>query len=266
MASKIDFEKGEIKRYSMVVPIQHWIITIGTFLCIITGLILLFAGGVYGFVPSLAGIFAGYLNDPTLIMLHYIGAAAIIGVGVFHVIHHGIMGHDSVLPSMSDFKDAIAEIATVMGILGTGPIIGIKGLYMPRGIKDVLAKVLAKIGIREPPYIGKWLPITKLEYPIFCALFIVIIVTGLIKLFKVQLLGIITPIEFAHNVIFMASVLHGIATVLLIPLIIIHIITAGIFPIAWPLLRALLTTKVSLEYVKHHHEKWYDELMREERR
>ncbi|ATZ61367.2 MAG: hypothetical protein BME93_04615 [Methanosarcinales archaeon Met12] len=24
-----------------------------------------------------------------------------------------------------------------------------------------------------------------------------------------------------------------------------------------------MTTKVSLDYVKHHHEKWYDELMRE---
>ena len=167
---------------------------------------------------------------------------------------------------MSDFKDAIAEVATVMGILGKEPIIGIKGLYMPKGIKDVLAKVLAMIGIREPPYVGKWLPITRLEYPVFCALYIVIIVTGIIKVFKVQLLTIITPLDFAHNVIYMASVLHGIATVLLIPLVIVHIITAGMFPVAWPLLRAMLTTKVSLEYVKHHHEKWYDELMKESRR
>ena len=267
MVERIDFEKGEVKRYGIVVPIQHWLTTIGTFLCIITGLILLLAGGVYGFIPGLAGRFAEYLNDPTLIKVHYVGAALIIGIVVFHVIYHGAKGHDSIIASKSDFKDSIAEIAAVMGVIGEGTIGGIKGLYLPRIIKDPMAMVLAKIGIREPPRAGKWLPIEKLEYTFaFSILFAVIIVTGFIKLFKVQLISIITPISYAHNVIYFASVLHGIATVILVPFVIIHIITAGMLPVSWPLFKAMLTTKVPLEYVKHHHEKWYEELMRERRR
>ncbi|MCD5409581.1 MAG: hypothetical protein LRZ87_02300 [Methanocellales archaeon] len=190
MTTKTGVEEGKYKLFDMSVPYQHFALAIGTFLCIITGLILLFAGGVYGFVPGLAGKFAGYLNDPILILIHYIGGVAIIGVGVYHVVCVA-KGWDSIFTPKAEN-------------IGEGP-----------SIKNILAK---STHIKRAEYD------LALQTYAFVILFIMIIVTGIIKVFKVQLLTIITPLEFAHNVIFMSSVLHGIATVLLIPVLIWHIV------------------------------------------
>ncbi|ATZ61368.2 MAG: hypothetical protein DDT26_02736 [Dehalococcoidia bacterium] len=193
MASKIGIEGKQYKLFSMAVPWQHFILAIGTFLCTITGLFLLFAGGAYGFIPGLAGKFAGYLNDPTMIILHYVGAAGIVGAAVYHMICV-LKDQDSIFTPKADY-------------IGEGP-----------SIKNILAMVSAKYPLKRDEYD------LALQTYAFVILFAMVIVTGFIKLFKVELLAIITPLGYAHNVIFMASVLHGIATVLLIPLIIIHII------------------------------------------
>jgi len=264
MAAKVDLEKKEVERYGYDVIIEHWVHTFGTILCILSGFILLFAFGWYGYSSILAGRFVEYYNSATLVKLHYIGAGCIVVVAVFNVIYHGIKGDDSILASKSDIKDSIAEIAVVMGVIGDGSLFGIKGLYLPKSIKNVLANLFGKMGVNKPPHADKWLPIEKVEYTfVFSVLIAALIITGFIKVFKWRLMAAAAPLGYVHNVVYTASWLHDAAAVIITLFLIVHVITASVIPVSWPCIKALVTKKMSLEHVKHHHEAWYEEIMRE---
>ncbi len=54
--------------------------------------------------------------------------------------------------------------------------------------------------------------------------------------------------------------LHGVFAIYMALMLVAHVFAAAIIPPSWPLLRSMITGKVSEKYVKHHHEKWYEEI------
>ena len=127
---------------------------------------------------------------------------------------------------------------------------------MPKIIKKPLANLLAKIGVTEPPHAGKWLPIERVETPVWGVLVGLIILTGVVKTIRYVM-------ELPPTIAYVATIIHDIAAILIILLLIVHILTAAVIPPSWPLFKSMLTTKTSEEYVKEHHPEWYEKLRKE---
>jgi formate dehydrogenase subunit gamma len=81
----------------------------------------------------------------------------------------------------------------------------------------------------------------------------VIIVTGLLKVaahamdVPAGLMALVTP-------------LHDIATIAMLAFFIAHVLFGAILPMSWPVLRSMFTGYVPLEYAKHEHAGWLEEL------
>ncbi|MDI6903211.1 MAG: hypothetical protein QMC77_05685, partial [Methanocellales archaeon] len=122
-----------------------------------------------------------------------------------------------------------------------------------KGPKGPFKGLLEKVGVEKPPHAGKWLPIERLETPVWGVLVAAIIITGIVKTLRYTR-------ELSPTAIYIATKLHVIVGILILLLLIVHIITAAVIPPSWPLFRSMLTTKTSEEYVKEHHPEWYKEL------
>ncbi|MDF2903254.1 MAG: formate dehydrogenase, gamma subunit [Bacillus sp. (in: firmicutes)] len=55
--------------------------------------------------------------------------------------------------------------------------------------------------------------------------------------------------------------LHGIFAIYMGFMLVAHVFAGAILPASWPLLRSMITGNVTEKYVKHHHEKWYEEII-----
>ncbi len=58
----------------------------------------------------------------------------------------------------------------------------------------------------------------------------------------------------------LTTFLHGVFAIYMTFMLVAHVVAGGLLPASWPLLRSMFTGKVTEKYVKHHHEKWYEEL------
>nr|WP_275411264.1 cytochrome b/b6 domain-containing protein [Bacillus sp. B15-48] len=56
---------------------------------------------------------------------------------------------------------------------------------------------------------------------------------------------------------------HGVFAIYMTLMLLAHVFAAAIIPPSWPLLRSMITGKVTEKYVKHHHEKWYEEIQKQ---
>lgn len=239
---------GKVKRHTVSILFEHWTHTVGFIICIITAVFLLL-GTRFGLLEFFSPFLLAY-------KLHFIGAGILVFASLFYIVNHIIAGDREILPVMSDVKDSIAETMAIMGIIGDGAFFGIRGLYLPKIIKKPLANLLAKIGVTEPPHAGKWLPIERVETPVWGVLVGLIILTGVVKTIRYV-------IELPPTIAYVATIIHDIAAILVILLLIVHILTAAVIPPSWPLFKSMLTTKTSEEYVKEHHPEWYEKLRKE---
>lgn len=61
------------------------------------------------------------------------------------------------------------------------------------------------------------------------------------------------------------TLLHGVFAIYMGFMLVAHVFAGAVLPASWPLIRSMITGNVKEEYVKHHHEKWYQEIKNNEK-
>lgn len=127
--------------------------------------------------------------------------------------------------------------------------------HMPesRDVGDTVAHYTSKLGGGKKPREGKYLASEKVSYPVWMITIGLVVLTGFIKvvahIWNIPA-GVMEITTFAHDLFALGIIVT----------LIVHIVMGAIVPWSWPLLRSMLTGFVSEDYVKHNHEKWYEEL------
>lgn len=122
-------------------------------------------------------------------------------------------------------------------------------------IKLSIDHVLSIFG-KESPKEEKFMGVERIIFPFWIFGVSGITLTGIIKTIAhiwsmpAVLMGVITP-------------LHGFFAIYMALLLMAHVFGSAIVPASWPLIRSMITGTVTEEYVKHHHEKWYEEIQAE---
>ncbi len=191
-------------------------------------LILIGTGIALGFL-----IFPRFVTEPQnigfVMNLHFIGACLFLFVIFFHVTKNILSGEiKENMPKAHDIPNAINHYK-------------------------------AKFGFGKQPVEGKYLASERLSYPAWGVVIALIILTGLTKVSAYIW-------NMPEGLMAAATFLHGLATILIIFLLIIHVIAGAIIPPSWPLLRSMITGYVKEDYVKSHHVNWYKEIKENEAR
>jgi formate dehydrogenase gamma subunit len=223
MEERILREQNAVRRHSSIELIEHWLIAI-------SGLILLFSG--FGEFPmykrymvtEIPGL--SWAGDFWIhLKIHYLAAIVFVAVIVFHIVYHWIAGHRGLLPRKGDVK---ASVLTILSFLGIG----------------------------EEPKSDKYLPEQRLTYLYIGVVSLILIVTGLIKVTKNL------PFVYIHpSILSWTTLIHTFATFLFLAGFIAHI-AALILKVNRPLVRPIFTGNVDLDYVRHRHTIWYDDLVK----
>lgn len=121
---------------------EHWAVTFGTVLLIVSGVWLGFL-----FVPRLAGTTEGV---GLAINIHWAGSAIVLFAASYHFAGLLLGDHREILPKSGDIRKSVQNLASY-------------------------------IGLADAPEAGKYLPIQRLSYLIWAVLIGVVGVTGLIK-------------------------------------------------------------------------------------
>lgn len=212
---------GKILRQSKINRFVHWATALSIFLLILTGFGQMPLYGRYN-VTKLPG--AEWLGDYfTTINLHYWAAILLIFVAFFHIFNAFIRKEYDIFPRRGDLKESYLIIKAMFT----------KG--------------------QEPPS-HKYLAEQRLAYLFIGGNVLLLIVTGLIKMYKN-----VPGVDLSNSLLFWNTMLHNIGTVLLILGIIGHL-AAFIFKENRALLPGIFTGYIDKDYVKHRHSLWYKKL------
>jgi len=212
----------EVKRYSAIVRFEHWLTALSGIALIFTGLGCLPLFKRY-YITELPG-FAWTADFYTVTKLHYLFAIFFTFAVFFHLFFHLLRGDFGLIPKRGDF---VASIKTILSSFGLG---------------------------KEPPA-DKWLPEQRYAYVGIAFVTALVVLTGIFKVFK-NLEWIILPPKVESTL----NLLHTIFGGLFIILFFVHIFFVVFIKRNWPLLKAMITGKVSLEYVKERHPLWYERI------
>jgi hypothetical protein len=176
---------------------------------------------------------------------------------VAHLSQNGITGGLGLLPrSLKDFRDGLAEMVEYTGVFG--PQRAVFGINLPKFIRETFGETFSAFGLRPSKKLGKFLPVEKVfSYTPWAIIITVIVVTGLIKSFR-YLYPI--PPPFVQQV----TTLHDIFGYAAVAMLGIHLAAILLVPRNWPLLIAMLTTRISRKHVQDWHPLWYKELVARE--
>lgn len=125
------------------------------------------------------------------------------------------------------------------------------------GLEDInvgIAHYRAQLAKSEPPAEGKFYASERIAYVYMLVALGLVALTGVLKLLAYGInmpagvMGVVTP-------------LHDVGALLVALFLIAHVLMGAVVPWSWPELRSMVTGKLPLEYVQHHHKAWYDELM-----
>jgi len=216
-------KKPMILRHSLTVRLIHWTVTLSTFILIFTGLgqMPIYKRYLLDQIPG----FAWSSNYEITVYVHYIAAIALVFAAVFHVVYHGMCRHFHIIPRKGDLKESYLLV------------------------KAMLTKC------EEPPC-HKYLPEQRLAYVFIAGSLGTIIITGIFKVLK----NLPTMANiFSNDFIYWMTMLHNIATFMVIFGIIAHL-GAFVFKANRALLPSIFTGRVDLEYIKHRHCLWYEDL------
>jgi formate dehydrogenase subunit gamma len=212
----------EIKRYSGIVRFEHWLIALSGLVLIFTGLGCLPLFKRY-YITEIPG-FAWTADFYTVTKIHYL-FAIFFTFGVFsHLFFHLVRKDFGLLPKKGDF---VASIKTI----------------------------LASFGLGEEPQADKWLPEQRYAYVGIALVTAIVVLTGILKVFK-NLEWIVLPPKVESTL----NLLHTIFGGLFILLFFVHLFFVLAIKANWPLLKAMITGKVSSEYVKKRHPLWYERI------
>ncbi len=231
-------------RHDVGTIVSHWVNGIGMIIGMVTGLMIL-----------------RWLPRPDalrlLFAIHYMGAGMVLFGVVTHLTQNGITGGLGLLPrSFKDLRDGLAEMVEYTGIFG--PQRAVFGLKLPKVIRETLGETFSAFGLRPTKKLGKFLPVEKVfSYTPWAIIITVIVITGLIK--SLRYLYPIPP-DFVQQV----TTLHDIFGYAAVAMLGIHLAAILLVPRNWPLLIAMLTTRISRKTVQDWHPLWYSELVAQE--
>lgn len=221
MAEKILAEKNLVVRHSKLELLEHWAIALSGLVLLLTGIFELPVAKRY-YIITVPGL--GWSADfITSLYLHYAAAFVFTMAGLFHLVYHGLRGEKGMVPKKGDLSQSVAVVKSFIG-LG-----------------------------KEPP-MHKYLPEQRVAYVGMAVIILLLILSGLLKTYK----NIYAP-DLSHTVLLWATWVHNIGFILFFLAFLAHMAAIALRP-NWPMVRGIFTGKVRLDYARHRHGLWLDEL------
>lgn len=221
MSDKILPEKNLIVRHRTIELVEHWAIAISGLLLLVTGIFELPVAKRY-YIINVPGL--GWSADfITSLYIHYAAALVFTVAGIFHLVYHGFRGEVGLMPQKGDMA---ASVVVIKSLFGFG---------------------------EEPP-MHKYLPEQRLAYVGMVIIMIVLVASGLVKTYK----NIYAP-DMSLPVVLTATWAHNIAFILFFLAFLAHMGAIALRP-NWPMLRGIFTGKVRLDYARHRHSLWVEEI------
>ena len=210
-------KENKVLRHSKTVRLTHWLVAISSFVLLFSGLGQLPMYKRYKLV-ELPGMAWASNYEITLVM-HLIAAAVFSGAIIFHLVYHFRRREFAAIPKKGDMKESIHIIKAMLS------------------------------GQKEPPH-GKFLAEQRLAYVAIGGVSLILLITGLIKVFKN--LG---PITLPPTFIEIVTLIHTAATPIFLLLVVAHL---GAFALKanLPLLPSMFTGYVSQKYAEMRHPLW----------
>lgn len=209
--------QNKVLRHSKSVRVTHWLIAASGFVLLFSGIGQLPMYKRYN-VVKLPGMAWASDYDITLVM-HLVAAAVFSAAIVFHLIYHFRRKEFAALPKKGDTRESIHIIKAML------------------------------TGKKEPPH-GKFLAEQRLAYAAIGGVSLILLVTGLIKVYK-NLGAITLPPAFIEIVTWT----HTVATPIFLLLVVAHL-AAFALKANIPLLPSMFTGHVSEEYARERHPLW----------
>ena len=223
MTDRILEKKGVVVRHSLLERVEHWTIALSGLVLLLTGLFELPIARRY-FITELPGL--GWSGDYiTSLKIHYAASIVFIAAGVFHLVYHGLLRHDGMMPQKGDIRASVEVIRSFFG----------KG--------------------EEPPF-DKYLPEQRLAYAGMAFIIGLLILSGLVKTWK----NLFDP-QLSPPLVMIATWVHNTAFILFILAFVAHL-GALILKPNRPLVRSIFTGSVRLDYARKRHPLWVQRLER----
>ena len=221
MSDRIMEEKGLVVRHSAVELIEHWAIALSGLLLVLSGFFQMPTANRY-YITSLPGL--SWSGDFFVSLnVHYAASVVFIAAALFHLVYHWMRGDKGMIPQKGDFKTSIAVMKSFFG----------KG--------------------EEPPF-HKYLPEQRLAYIGMAFIIAMLILSGLVKTFK----NIYAP-DMSLTVVLTATWIHNIFFALFVLAFFGHMAAIILKPNR-PMVRGIFTGRVRLDYARHRHPLWLDDL------
>lgn len=209
--------KTQVKRHTLSDRIVHWGAALSIFTLIFSGIGQMPVYKRY-MVADLPGM-AWSADYRVTLLLHYLGAALLLGVVAYHILHSLQLRRLGLVPRKGDGRESMQIIKAMI------------------------------TGQAEPPS-GKFLAEQRLAYAFIAGTVGLLIITGLLKVVK-NLPGIALP----HGLLVINTLLHNLGTFLMIFGITAHL-GAFLLKANRPLFGSMFTGTVDAEYARHRHPLW----------
>jgi len=213
--------KGLVQRHNLVELIEHWAVALSGLALVFTGIFELPIAKRY-YITDLPGM--AWSGDFIFSLnLHYAASVIFIAAALFHIVYHGLLGEKGMLPQKGDL---LASAQVIKSFLGKG---------------------------EEPPF-RKYLPEQRLAYIGMAVIIAGLIISGLVKTYK----NLYAP-DLSYSVVMIATWMHNIFFMLFILAFIAHMAAIIIKPNR-PMVRGIFTGRVRLDYARHRHPLWMEEI------
>ena len=217
MSTSISEEKNRIVRHGSLELAEHWALALSGLVLLLSGMFELPMAARYK-ITAIPGF--GWSGDfIASLSIHYVASVIFIAVAFFHLVYHGFLKEQGLLPQKGDLRASVEVVKTFFG----------KG--------------------EEPPF-HKYLPEQRLAYLGMAVIIAVIIVTGLIKTYK----NVYAP-DLSHTLVLWSTWLHNIFFILFILAFAGHIGAIVLKPNR-PMVRGIFTGAVRLDYARRRHPLW----------
>jgi len=217
MEERILENKGLVVRHSLLERIEHWAVALSGLVLLATGLFELPIARRY-FITELPGL--GWSGDfITSLNIHYAASVVFISACFFHLVYHGLLGHEGMIPRKGDLRASVEVIRSFFG----------------RG--------------KEPPF-DKYLPEQRLAYAGMAVIVALLIFSGLVKTWKNLFDPSLSPV-----LVLTATWVHNGAFVLFLLAFVAHVAALILKPNR-PMIRGIFTGSVRLDYARKRHPFW----------
>lgn len=214
-----------VKRHELIVMLEHWGIAISGILLLMSGIFQLPSAARYK-ITAIPGFWWSGEFFFTL-KLHYIASVVFVGLVLFHLVYHLLLQERAMIPQSGDVSESVKVLKTFI-------------TNQP-----------------EPPF-GKYLPEQRLAYVAIAIPVLMLVISGLIKTWK----NIYAP-DMDRTLLLWATWVHNVGFILFFMAFLGHLAALLIKPNR-PMLRGMLTGKVTREYAEHRHPLWVTEIEKKE--